>query len=134
MNKSGQAGSAFWLMKALTYSVSVTSTQMLVVYMRLISLTDFKRATHFLTTVHVLDRKAATVTETILKALKERKIPIGKVTAFGSDCGSAMSSNKEGGNRKLKETEPKCNRCTLHSYLHTNCNFVFLKLQRKSSS
>ena len=102
--------------------------------MRLISLNDFKPVTHFLTTVHVLDSKAAIVTETILKALKETKIPIGRATAFGSDCGSAMSSNKERGSRKVKETKPKCNRCTLHSYLHTNHNFVFLKLQRKSSS
>ena len=71
---------------------------MLVVYVRLtcISLTDFKPATHFLTNVHVLDGKAATVTEAILKALKKRKIPISKVTGFGSDGASAMSSLKEG--------------------------------------
>ena len=47
---------------------------MLVVYMRLISLTDFKPVTHFLPSVHVLDGKAETVTEAILKALKERLI------------------------------------------------------------
>ena len=45
---------------------------MLVVYMRLTSLTDFKPVTHFLPSVHVLDGKAETVTEAILKALKER--------------------------------------------------------------
>lgn len=75
-------------------STDISVTQMLVVYMRLISFTDFKPVTHFLTKVHVLDGKAATVTEAILKALKEKKILISKVTGFGSDGASAMSSNK----------------------------------------
>ena len=43
-------------------STDISVTQMLVVYMRLISLTDFKPVTHFLTNVHVWDGKAATVT------------------------------------------------------------------------
>ena len=53
-------------------STEISVTRMFVVYMRLISLTDFKPVTHFLTSVDVLDDKAETVTEAILKALKER--------------------------------------------------------------
>lgn len=75
--------------------------------MRLISLSDFKPVTHFVTNVHVLDVKETTVTEAILKALKERKIPISKVTGFGSDGASAMSSNKKGVAGKLKRLNPK---------------------------
>jgi len=44
----------------------------------------------------------ATATEAILKALKERKIAISKVTGFGSDGASAISSNKEGVVGKFK--------------------------------
>ena len=95
-------------------STDISVTQMLVVYMRLISLTDFKPVTHFLTNVHVLDGKAATVTEAILKALKERKIPISKVTGFGSDGASAMSSNKEGVAGKLKRLNPNIISVHLH--------------------
>ena len=42
-------------------STDIRVTQMLVVYMRLISLTDFKPVTHLLTNVYVLDGKAETV-------------------------------------------------------------------------
>ena len=97
-------------------STDISVTQMLVVYMRLISLTDFKPVTHFLTNVHVLDGKAATVTEAILKALKERKIPISTVTGFGSGGASAMSSNKEGVAGKLKRLNP--NIISVHCIAH----------------
>lgn len=89
---------------------------MLVVYIRLISSTDFKPVTHFLTNVHVLDGKAATITEAILKALRERKIPITKVTGFGSDGASAMSSDKEGVAGKLKRVNP--NIISVHCIAH----------------
>ena len=100
-------------------STDISVTQMLVVYMRLISLTDFKPVTHFLTNVHVLDGKAATVTEAILKALKERKIPISKVTGLEVMVPLlCLATRKE--LRKVKETKPKYNKCTLHCTLRKN--------------
>ena len=97
-------------------STDIRVTQMLVVYMRLISLTDFKPVTNFQTNVHVLDGKAETVTEAILKALKERKIPISKGPGLGRDGASAMSSNKEGVAGKLKWLNP--NVISVHCIAH----------------
>ena len=52
----------------------------------------------------------------ILKALKERKIPISTVTGFGSGGASAMSSNKEGVAGKLKRLNP--NIISVHCIAH----------------
>ena len=97
-------------------STDISLTQMLVVYIsRLISSTDFKPVTHFLTNVHVLDGKAATVTGAILKEMEERKIPVIKVTGFGSDGASAISNVKERVAGKLKRLNPSnYNKYTLH--------------------
>ena len=111
IDKETEQSSCIIILADESTDISVTH-----VYMRLISLTDFKPVTHFLTNVHVLDGKAATVTEAILKALKERKIPISKVTGFGSDGASAMSSNKEGVAGKLKTLNP--NIISVHCIAH----------------
>ena len=58
----------------------------------------------------------ATATEAILKALKERKIAISKVTGFGSDGASAISSNKEGVVGKFKRLNP--NVLSVHCIAH----------------
>ena len=78
---------------------------MLVIYARLVKLETPQ--THFVTNVHVADGTAATITESITKALNQRNVPLQKVPGLGSDGASVMTSNKEGVTGKLQRLNPK---------------------------
>ncbi|XP_015767968.1 PREDICTED: zinc finger protein 862-like [Acropora digitifera] len=88
-------------------STDISVTKMLVIYARLVKLETFKPETRFVTNVHVADGTAATITESITKALNQRNVPLQKVTGLGSDGASVMTSNKEGVTGKLQQLNPK---------------------------
>lgn len=88
-------------------STDISVTKMLVIYARLVKLETFKPETRFVTNVHVADGTAATITESITKALNQRNVPLQKVTGLGSDGASVMTSNKEGVTGKLQRLNPK---------------------------
>lgn len=83
---------------------------MLVIYARLVKLETPQ------TNVHVADGTAATITESITKALNQRNVPLQKVTGLGSDGASVMTSNTEGVTGKLQRLNPKIVNihCTAH--------------------
>ena len=89
-------------------------TKILVIYARLVKLETPQ--TRFVTNVHVADGTAATITESITKALNQRNVPLQKVTGLGSDGASLMTSNKEGVTGKLQRLNPKIVNiyCTAH--------------------
>jgi len=88
-------------------STDISVTKMLVIYARVVKLETFRPETRFVTNVHVADGTAATITESITKALNQRNVPLQKVTGLGSDGASVMTSNKEGVTGKLQRLNPK---------------------------
>ncbi|XP_068708005.1 zinc finger protein 862-like [Montipora foliosa] len=88
-------------------STDISVTKMLVIYARLVKLETFKPETRFVTNAHVADGTAATITESITKALNQRNVSLQKVTGLGSDGASVMTSNKKGVTGKLERLNPK---------------------------
>ena len=77
-------------------SMDISVIKILVIYARLVKIDTYKPVTQFITNIQVSDGTAATITEKIESALGQRNISIHKVTGFGSDGASVMTSTKEG--------------------------------------
>ena len=87
--------------------VTDSVTKMLVTYEWLVELETFKPETYFVTNFPVTDDTAATITESITKALNHSYVSHQKATGLGSAGVSVITSDKEGVTGKPQSLNPR---------------------------
>ena len=102
VDKLVQASPFFSLL--IDESTDVSNHENLVVYVKLLN--DCKPELHFLENINVRDGKAETITSAINMLMQKRNLQKNKMTGFGSDGASVMTSKNNGVAKRMKDDSP----------------------------